>query len=268
MASVHRSRARQHAGFDTKRRAVAGLLDKISAKSGTSVADQALVLLGVFYKWYAARDDEFRSPLVAGMQRHVTGAGARPFTDDELRQFWRACDRAGIAGKAGQFCLLTATRRREALRLGRGELVGADAWLIPAARYKTNRDHLVPLSPAAVALISDLQPPSDFLFSRTRNAPSGDPLWWSIVRAGGPVGEGLSWHSLRKTARTLMSRCGVRPDHAERLLGHVQDKMERIYDHHDHLAEKRNAAEALAAEVLRVVSGEELNNVVRLTRQA
>jgi len=34
------------------------------------------------------------------------------------------------------------------------------------------------------------------------------------------------------------------------------------------LAEKRNAAEALAAEVLRVVSGEELNNVVRLTRQA
>jgi hypothetical protein len=31
--------------------------------AGMSVADRAFVILSVFYKWYAARDDEFVSPL-------------------------------------------------------------------------------------------------------------------------------------------------------------------------------------------------------------
>lgn len=253
---------------DTKRRTVAGLMDAISTKAGTSVADRAFVILGVFFKWYAARDDEFTSPLVASMRRHTAGDGSRPLTDDELRQFWSACERAGRAGVAGRFCLLTAARRSETTRAQRSELVGADAWLIPAHRYKGKRDHLIPLSAPAVALLTDLKSTSDYLFGTSAAAPAPDTLWRAIVEAGGPVGEGLSWHSLRKTARTLLSRCGVRPDHAERLLGHAQDKLERTYDHHHHLPEKRAAVEALAAEVLRVVSGKDLGNVVRLARQA
>lgn len=252
---------------DTKRRTVAGLMDAISTEAGTSVADRAFVILSVFYKWYASRDDEFTSPLIPSMRRHTSGEGTRPMTDDELRQFWSACERAGLAGIAGRFCLLTATRRTETTSAQRSELVGADAWLIPAARYKGKRDHLVPLSATASALIRDLESPR-YLFGATGSAPTPDRLWAEIVAAGGPVADGLSWHSLRKTARTLMSRCGVRPDYAERLLGHAQEKLERIYDRHDHLAEKRIAVEALAAEVLRVASGQELGNVVRLARQA
>jgi hypothetical protein len=39
------------------------------------------------------------------------------------------------------FVLLTACRRDEAASASRGEIIGED-WIIPAARYKTGRDHL------------------------------------------------------------------------------------------------------------------------------
>lgn len=251
---------------DTKRRDVALLMDLIAAEAGTSVADRAFLILGVFFKWYSSRDDEFASPLIASMRRHTFGSGTRPMTDDELRRFWSACDRSGLAGVAGKLCLLTATRRTEAAHARVAELIGPYEWLLPPERYKTRRAHLVPLSAAAAALISDLPATSGYLFAVSAAAPTPQRMWAEIVEAGGPVGEGLSWHSLRKSARTLMSRCGVRPDHAERLLGHTQDKMERTYDHHSYLPEKRAAAEALAAEVRRVVSGQDLDNVVRLAR--
>lgn len=50
-----------------------------------------------------------------------------------------------------QFALLTATRLNESAQMKRTELSidGLD-WTIPAARYKTKIDHLIPLSPSRV----------------------------------------------------------------------------------------------------------------------
>ena len=45
-------------------------------------------------------------------------------------------------------------------------------------------------------------------------------------------------HDLRRTARSLMSRAGVRPDIAERVLGHVMGGVEGIYDRHNYDEEK------------------------------
>jgi integrase len=53
-------------------------------------------------------------------------------------------------------------------------------------------------------------------------------------------------HDLRRTARSLMSRAGVRPDIAERVLGHVQGGVEGIYDRHSYVTEKAQALAALA----------------------
>ena len=57
-----------------------------------------------------------------------------------------------------------------------------------------------------------------------------------------------SWtvHDLRRTARSLMSRAGVRPEVAERVLGHVQPGVAGIYDRHRYVEEKAHALAALA----------------------
>jgi integrase len=54
-------------------------------------------------------------------------------------------------------------------------------------------------------------------------------------------------HDLRRTARSLMSRAGVRPDIAERVLGHAIKGVEATYDRHSYSAEKAHALNALAS---------------------
>jgi hypothetical protein len=59
-------------------------------------------------------------------------------------------------------------------------------------------------------------------------------------------------HDILRTSRSLMGRAVVRPDHAERAVGHVQKGLEAVYDHHSYHDEKLAAFEALAALVERI----------------
>jgi integrase len=60
-------------------------------------------------------------------------------------------------------------------------------------------------------------------------------------------------HDLRRTARSLMSRAGVRPDIAERVMGHVQPGVAGVYDRHAYFDEKADALAKLAALVNAIV---------------
>jgi hypothetical protein len=51
-------------------------------------------------------------------------------------------------------------------------------------------------------------------------------------------------HDLRRTARSLMSRAGVRPDIAERVMGHAIQGVEGVYDRHSYRKEKAHALKA------------------------
>jgi integrase len=61
-------------------------------------------------------------------------------------------------------------------------------------------------------------------------------------------------HDLSRTARSLMSRAGVASDHAERCLGHVIGGVRGVYDRHAFSREKREAFEALAAQIERILN--------------
>lgn len=71
-------------------------------------------------------------------------------------------------------------------------------------------------------------------------------------------------HDLRRTARSLLSRAGVVSDIAEICLGHVLTGVRGTYDRHEYHAEKKQAFEALAAQVARIVDPSD--NVVTLRR--
>ena len=58
--------------------------------------------------------------------------------------------------------------------------------------------------------------------------------------------EAWTIHDLRRTARSLMARAGVRPDVAERVLGHVIAGVEGVYDRHSYRDEKADALARLA----------------------
>ena len=75
---------------------VAKLLDKIESKSGARQADLTLAIFSSMANWYAARDDDYRSPVVRGMRRGTTAERDRILDDDELRAVWKQAE--GVFG--------------------------------------------------------------------------------------------------------------------------------------------------------------------------
>jgi integrase len=63
-------------------------------------------------------------------------------------------------------------------------------------------------------------------------------------------------HDLRRTCRTGLSRLRVPPHIAERVLGHAQDRIQRTYDVHSYVDEKRQALQLWADHVSRLVEGD------------
>jgi integrase len=245
---------------DIRRSDIVRLLDKVEDERGPSMAHLVLAYISKVMNWHASRDDEFRSPIVRGMGRikPADHARERVLTDEELRAIWQAAESAtGPFGSFVRFALLTATRRNEAAHMRRDELSNGD-WIIPAERMKGKkghkRDHLVPLSAAAKAIIDDLPVLGPFVFTANGRRPIRGFATFKadFDRRCGVTGWRI--HDLRRTARSLMSRAGVGADIAERCLAHVIGGVRGVYDRHAYRDEKAHAFEVLAALVERIVN--------------
>jgi integrase len=198
------------------------------------------------------------------MKRANAQDRSRILTDDELRAVWKAAgEYAHPFGPLLRFILLTASRRNEAQYATRSEIVGAE-WTIPAARYKTKIDHVVPLSKAAQAELPASVGDGFIFTANGKQAIGGLTRHKAAIDAASGV-TGWTTHDLRRSARSLMSRAGVPTDHAERCLGHVIGGVRGVYDRHAYRAEKAAAFEALAGLVERIVNPQP--NIVPLRGQ-
>jgi integrase len=256
---------------DIKRSDIARVLDHVEDAAGPVQADHVLAYLRRIMTWHASRSDDFRSPIIRGMARTKPKERARDriLTDDELRVIWKTAE--GSTGPWGafiRFLLLTATRRNEAARMTRAELSKGGDWTIPAGRYKTKGDVVLPLSTSAQALLDSLPQidkcPYFFTTDGKRAIAGFSKAKRDFDKACGVTGWTL--HDLRRTARSLMSRAGVTADIAERCLGHVIGGVRGTYDRHKYHDEMLHAFETLAAQIDRIISPTE--NVVDLRQKA
>jgi len=267
--------------YEVRRSDIIKMLDEIEDANGPVAADRTLAYLRKAFNWYATRDDQFSVPIVRGMARvkPKERARTRVLSDDEIRIIWPVLGERGTFGAFMRMLLLTAQRRDEVAQMSRREIGPDEAaqagkhwiWTIPAERYKTKRPNHVPLSKAAHALVA-AQPKldgCDLVFpSRAKTPYSGfakskaalDKAVLTTMKKAAKKGQKVeplpNWtlHDLRRTAKTLMVRAGVRPDISERVLGHVIAGVEGTYDRHSYADEKRDALEKLAAMVERILN--------------
>jgi integrase len=240
------------------------LLNNVEEERGAAMADMTKAHLRRIFNWYAGRTGDFRSPIPRVEKRNTAPPRARTLTDDELRAVWRAAEQQQDAwGRYIQFLLVTGTRRNEAADARWDEIAGTD-WIIPAHRYKTGLDTLIPLSRPAQKILASI-PRIDGCPHVFTNDGKRPVCGFSKLKAGFDKACGVTdWrlHDLRRTARTLLSRASVTPDTAERCLGHAIGGVRGVYDRHDFAAEKRQAFEALAALLERIINPKD--NVVSL----
>jgi integrase len=245
---------------EIKRSEIVHLLDRVEDHSGPRAADVTLGILRRIFHWHEKRSDEFRSPIIRGMarQKPAEHRRVRILDDNELRKLWAATADNSVFSALTRFLLLTAARRNEAAGLRWDEIDGDGLWRLPASRSKTKVEVVRPLSKAALAILAELPRIADcpYVFaSATGRTPISQ---FSTPKARLDAASGTSgWtlHDLRRTARSLLSRCkGVTVDHAERVLGHARPDLIERYDRHDYIEEMRFAIEALATQIDRIIN--------------
>jgi integrase len=246
--------------IDSIRRSdIFAMLDKIADRNGARMSDVTLSTLRRVLNWHALRDDNFFNPIVPGMNRQQAKDHRREriLSDDEIRAVWAATADGQPFSALVRFALLTSARRNEIAGMKWDEVDDGGVWTLPAARSKTKTEIIRPLSKAALAVLDGLPRIDGCPFVFTSNgltplASFSDPK--AALDARSQV-VGWRLHDLRRTARSLLSRCkDVSVDHAERVLGHSLGDIRGRYDKHDYVEEMRFAVEALAALVERIVN--------------
>lgn len=153
--------------------------------------------------------------------------------------------REGLARRSLRFTILTASRT--------GEVAGADwpefdleaaTWTIPASRMKAGREHVVPLVPAAVAILEALprdRPPF----------PLSENGMLALLQKKPPKGLGLPYtvHGFRSAFSDWAHETTDFPNHViEMALSHtIKDKAEAAYRRGNLLTKRRELMEAWAA---------------------
>lgn len=160
---------------------------------------------------------------------------------DEIGAFFAALRSAqGVGARALEFAILTAARSGEVRGATWSEFdLAAAVWTVPGSRMKAGREHRVPLSPAAVALLQALPRGngSDLVFVASRGGPLSDMTLTAVLRR---MGVAAVPHGFRSTFRDWASeRTNYPRDAAEMALAHtIGDKVEAAYRRGD-LFEKR-----------------------------
>jgi integrase len=199
---------------------------------------------------------------------------SRILSDDEIRAFWRACDRMSHPhGDLGKLLLLTGTRHREAAAAPWSEFdLTKKTWTIGQERFKSAVPHIIPLTEDMIALIESLPRAGKYLFTTAGNAVPTDITEKVKAKIDADMtetlgGEPKPWviHDLRRTMRTHLAALQV-PDHvAEMILGHGRKGLQRIYDQHRYEAEMRQALERWNARLRSIVDPPQ-SNVIGLRK--
>jgi integrase len=262
----------ERAFLDIRRSDVAALLDEVEDDHGARQADYVLAIVRGIMNWFATRHDDYVPPIVRGMRRTVPKerARTRTLTDNEMRLIWKTAATNGTFGALVRLLLLTAQRRDKVVSMRWSDISVDGTWTIPAeAREKGSAGELV-LPEMALNIIRAQPHLGDnpyVLAGRGNSHINGYSKAKRQLDAKLPSAmPGWVLHDLRRTARSLLSRAGVRPDIAERVLGHSLHGVEAVYDRHAYSAEKADALRRLAALIDSIVQPRE--NVVPLAKRA
>lgn len=174
--------------------------------------------------------------------RKVQNLPALPYAD--LPKFIvQVREQPGIAARALEFAILTAART--------GEIIGAkwpeidfdnQLWTVPADRMKAGKEHRVPLTERALAILREMEnlKESDFVFPGGRKGKPMSNMAMNQLLKRMEV-NGITVHGFRSTFRDWAAETTDHPREVqEHALAHrLPDKVEAAYQRGDLLEKRR-----------------------------
>lgn len=197
-------------------------------------------------RWKGHLDAVLASPNKVAKKQHFA---AMPYTDVpaflvELRQ------REGIAARALEFTVLTAARSGEARGATWREIdLDAGIWTIPGERMKAGREHRVPLTEAALAILRELprldDSPDSPVFFAPRGGHLSDMTLTAVLRR---MKIDVTTHGFRSSFRDWAADQTSFPrEVAEQALAHTLQGVEAAYRRSDLFEKRRKLMDAWAS---------------------
>jgi integrase len=211
---------------------------------GPVAANRARAALSAMFRWSIGEGKYKHDNPVAGTNKQKENdPRERSLSDEEAATLWNALPDDSY-GRVVKLILLTGCRRGEIGGLQWSEIdTEARTITIPGSRTKNGREHVVPLSDMALAIVEGLPrfEHRQAVFGRGQGGFGN----WSKTKIALDKAANLKtpWtlHDLRRTVRTGMGMLGVQPHIAEAVLNHLPPKLVRTYDRNTYLAEKKAA---------------------------
>lgn len=177
-------------------------------------------------------------------------------------------EQPGVASRALEFAIVTATRTQEVIGAKWDEIdLARKTWTIPAARMKAHREHRVPLSDRAVKIMEQMSKGkhSDYVFPGGRDdEPLSNAAMLALLKRRMGRAD-LTVHGFRSTFRDWTAEQSTFPrEVAEAALAHVlSDKTEAAYQRGDLFEKRRKLMQAWADYVSRQRSGAGVSQLSR-----
>jgi integrase len=244
---------------DIRRKDVLDLLDRIVDRGSPIQANRTLALVRKIFNWGIGRGIVEHNPCLQVEAPSSEHQRQRVLSKDEIRALWGAFDGLGpIMGSMFKLRLLTAQRGGEVQSM-RWQDIDLDnaSWTIPPEHAKNGLAHFVPLSAAAVALLSALRSlagNSAWVFPSRTTEHHIDSVQKAASRVR--VASGVTdfvLHDLRRTAASYMTGMGISRLVVGKILNHVEQGVTQVYDRHSYDMEKRAALKAWAAELRAII---------------
>ena len=154
-----------------------------------------------------------------------------------------------VSARALEFAILTAARTGEVIGAKWSEIdLKAGVWTVPAERMKGSKEHQVPLSKRALAILESLpREKGGYVFPGAKaKAPLSNMAMLELLR--GMSANGYSVHGFRSSFRDW---AGDRTHYAREVIEHalahqIKDKAEAAYRRSDALEKRRRLMEEWA----------------------
>ena len=226
------------------------VLRRIEARGAVSVAHRTKGIISQIFRFgiatgKAPRDptSDLRGALTPERGRHF-GAVTKPADIARLVRAIQGYSGSFVVRSAMKFSAYTFARPGEVRKAEWTEFDLDNAiWRVPAARMKTRREHLVPLSSQAVALLLEVRQLTGlgtYVFpGRTLTRPMSENAITAALRYLGferGSATGATAHGFRRTASTCLNEMGFPSDWIEKQLAHSdKDKVRSAYNAAEHL---------------------------------
>lgn len=239
------------------RRDIHDALDARMAAGKPYAANRTYEALRTFYRWLYSRD-RIPENLMDKVDQPFDGEkpSERAWSDDEIKALW-AAKLDGFWPSYLKLLILMGQRRNEITGMRWDELdLEEGVWSLPAERHKGKRGHKFPLPALAVRILKGIPRVKDspYVFPGRLSGPmaASSKVQKRIQNTSGV--SDFTTKVARHTFRTGLDKLRIPPHVKLECLGHARQGVGDIhYSHYDYLDEQREAFEAWAGHVEKLV---------------